>query len=124
MKTYLAQTSCLLLFVLAACQSSHELTDAERAKFDARLQALISGRTDIVESDYDVTVAKDGKKLYGIVVRGSSADEIRKLGIAVNSALGEIMTVRCTVEEMKKIAKLPSVKAIEAPPKAELYQNQ
>jgi hypothetical protein len=44
------------------------------------------------------------------------------LGIEVNSALGEIITARCTIEEMKKIAKLPSVKAIEAPQKAQLYQ--
>lgn len=113
---------CLPL-LLAACQSSLELTEAEKAKFDARLQPLISGKAEIVESDYDITLSQDGKKLYAIVVRGSSADDIRKLGITVNSVLGEIITVRCTVEEMKKIAKLSSVKALEAPPKAELYQN-
>ncbi len=112
----------MLLMVLAACTSSVELTEAEKAKFDARLQPLITGQAEIVESDYDVTTGKDGKKIYGIIIRGSSADDIRKLGIEVNSALGEIITARCTIEEMKKIAKLPSVKAIEAPQKAQLYQ--
>jgi hypothetical protein len=118
----LLQKSLMLLMVLAACTSSVELTEAEKAKFDARLQPLIAGQAEIVESDYDVTTGKDGKKIYGIIIRGSSADDIRKLGIEVNSALGEIITVRCTIEEMKKIAKLPSVKAIEAPQKAQLYQ--
>ncbi|MFN3385350.1 MAG: hypothetical protein ACK42Y_02045 [Candidatus Thermochlorobacter sp.] len=123
MQKHVLQTTLLLLMILAACQSSLELTDAEKAKFDPRLLPLISGRADIVESDYDVSTNKEGKKIYGIIVRGSSADDIRKLGIAVNSALGEIITTRCTIEEMKKIAKLPSVKAIEAPQRAELYQQ-
>lgn len=123
MRKRFLHVTLLLPIALAACQSSLELTEAEKAKFDARLQPLISGKADIVESDYDVSTNKDGKKIYGIIVRGSSAEDIRKLGIAVNSTLGEIITTRCTIEEMKKIAKLPSVKAIEAPQKAELYQQ-
>ncbi|PIO48169.1 MAG: hypothetical protein CMR00_06080 [[Chlorobium] sp. 445] len=62
MQKHVLQTTLLLLMILAACQSSLELTDAEKAKFDPRLLPLISGQADIVESDYDVSTNKEGKK--------------------------------------------------------------
>jgi hypothetical protein len=107
--------SLLLLVLLAACSGTMELTESEKGKLDMKLQSLMTAKGMASDSDFDMSTDKDGKKIYSIIVRGSSADDVRKLGVNVNSNFGDVITVRCSIDDLKKIAKLPSVRALETP---------
>ena len=102
----------LLAATLASCCSGPGLSVDERAKLDPPLQELLMGEN-VAEHRYDVTVRPDGSKEYGVIVRTDVADDVRGLGIPVGSVYGDIVTVRVTKEELKRIAGLKTVKSIQ-----------
>jgi hypothetical protein len=101
----------LALFALA-CTGTRALSDAERAKLDPSLQRLLMGER-VVESDYDATIRADGTKEYGLSVRSSNADELKKAGISVSSVFGDVVIVRVSLEELKTLVRLPSVRSVQ-----------
>lgn len=101
---------CMLL---VSCAVTNRLSDAERAKLDPPLQRLLTQER-VVESDYDTTVRADGSREYGLSVRTSNADEIRKAGIRVSSVFGDVVTVRVTLEELRKLVGLSSVRSVQS----------
>lgn len=104
------------LFALAlfgiACAGTRTLSDAERAKLDPSLQRLLTGER-VMESEYDSTVRSDGTREYGLSVRCSNADELKKAGINVSSVFGDVVTVRVSLDELKTLVGLASVGFIE-----------
>lgn len=105
---------CLMLLVSLSlsCGGPMALTDAERAKLDPGLQALLVEGTGS-ESRYDVTIRPDGTREYGVIVRTTDAEKLRAAGIHVQSVLGDVVTVRVTVDELCNVARLPSVRAVQ-----------
>jgi hypothetical protein len=104
--------SLLLMFFLLSCGGPPTLTDQERAKLDPYLQSLVTEGT--VSADrYEMTVRPDGTREYGIIVRTTSVDSLRAAGIQVQSVFGDVVTARVTVDELRVIARLPSVRAVQ-----------
>jgi len=88
------------------------LTDREMAKLDPPLQKLVAGEF-AAESDYDVSNRSGGEKEYGVIIRSSNAGELRSAGIPINSVMGDVITARLTVDEMRKVLTIPSVHALQ-----------
>ena len=95
-----------------SCGSGRELTDMDKAKLDIPLRALLSGEN-VLSERFDVSYRSDGTKVYGVIVRSSHPEELRKAGIHVASVFGDVLTVRATREELRAIVVLPSVRSIE-----------
>jgi hypothetical protein len=109
---YASACSLLLTFVVMSCGGSPTLTDQERAKLDPYLQSLLTEGT--VSADrYEMTVRPDGTREYGIIVRTTSVDSLRAAGIRVQSVFGDVVTARVSVDELRVIARLPSVRAVQ-----------
>jgi hypothetical protein len=102
----------LLAFLVLSCGGPMALTEAERAKFDPGLQVLLAEGTG-TGSRYDVTIRPDGTREYGVIVRTTDAEQLRAAGIRVQSVLGDVVTVRVTVDELRSVARLPSVRAVQ-----------
>jgi len=102
----------LLAFLMLSCGGPMALTEAERAKLDPGLQSLLAEGTG-TESGYDVTVRSDGTREYGVIVRTTDAEQLRAAGIRVQSVFGDVVTVRVTVDELRNVARLPAVRAVQ-----------
>lgn len=87
------------------------LTDAERAKLDPALIALLK-REDVVEKEYVVSTRADGAKQYAVIIRSTSPEELRAAGIPVEAVVGDVITARVTKEELRKLVALSSVRAV------------
>jgi hypothetical protein len=101
--------ACLLL---VSCATTSRLSEVERAKLDAALQRLLA-QEQVDEKDYDTTVRADGVREFGLSVRSNNADEIRKAGIRVSSVFGDVVIVRVTLDELKKLVTLSSVRSVQ-----------
>jgi hypothetical protein len=103
------------LIILAAftlnCSSIVTLTEAEKAKLDPALQKLLM-EENISESDYDVSIRPDSTKEYGVIIRSSNVEDLRSVGIQVGSVVGDFITARVTVNELRRIVPLPTVHAV------------
>ena len=102
----------LLSFLFFTCSGVNQLSDVERSKLDPAVQRLFT-MDRMVESDYDTTIRPDGSKEYGLVVRSANAGELKQAGIRVSSVFGDVVTVRVTLEELKKLVGLPSVRSVQ-----------
>jgi hypothetical protein len=51
-------------------------------------------------------------------------EEIQALGIAVSSVFGDVIVVHATIEELRKIASLPTVRALQAGSKKTIQRTQ
>jgi hypothetical protein len=102
--------ACVLL---VSCSGAYRLTDVERSKFDPAVQRLLLHER-VVESEYDTSVRPDGSKEYGLVVRSNNAEEIKKAGIRVASVFGDVVTVRVTLDELRKLVGLSSVRSVQS----------
>ncbi len=98
--------------LIISCSGANRLSDSERSKLDPAVQRLVTQER-VIESDYDTTVRPDGSREYGLVVRSGNADELRKAGIRVSSVFGDIVTVRVTLEEIKILVGLSSVRSVQ-----------
>jgi len=101
----------LVATVIFGC-SGPGLSVEDRAKLDPLLQELVSGQT-VAEQRYDVTVRPDGTKEYGVIVRTNAPDDVRALGISVGSVFGDVVTVRVTPDELKRVVALKTVKSVQ-----------
>lgn len=117
MRVEMRRYANLFLILLSAlsltCKSHSTLTKEEMNKLDPTLQRLVSGEV-IAEDELPSTVRADGKKEYGVIVRSTDVDELKKAGFKLNSVFGEVVTVRVTTDELRQIAKMQSVRFIEA----------
>jgi hypothetical protein len=88
------------------------LTREEKDKLDLPLQKLVSGET-INENMYNIYIAADGTKRYGIIIRSSDPEAIRQAGVEINSVYDDIITAKLTLNEIRKITALPAVITIQ-----------
>jgi hypothetical protein len=88
------------------------LTDRELAKLDPPLQKLMGGGS-ISENQFDVSSRPGGEKEYGVIIRSSNPEELRSSGIPINSVIGDVITARLTVDELRKVLTIPSVHALQ-----------
>lgn len=98
--------------MVASCCSKPGLTVDERAKLDPYLLELIDGQN-VAADRYDVTVRPDGTKEYGVIIRTDVPEDVRALGIPVGSVFGDVVTVRVSPEELKRIVGLRSVRNVQ-----------
>jgi len=103
-------TVCLQLF--QGCSSTPPLTDEEMAKLHPQVQRLLAGDS-VPELEEASSLLADGSRAYELIVRTTAADELRSIGISPQSQFGEFLTVRVTTEEIVKLARLPSLIAID-----------
>lgn len=112
----------LLAFLVLSCGGPMALTEAERAKLDPGLQSLLTEGTG-TEAGYDVTVRPDGTREYGVIVRTTDAEQLRAAGVRVQSVSGDVVTVRVSVDELRTVARLPSVRAVQNSGKNTLHNS-
>jgi len=112
----------LLAFLMLSCGGPMALTEAERAKLDPGLQSLLAEGTG-PETRYDVTVRSDGTREYGVIVRTTDAEQLRAAGIRVQSVFGDVVTVRVSVDELRNVARLPAVRAVQNSGKDTLHNS-
>ena len=91
----------------------HELTAIEQMKLDPALQRLIMG-SGIDPVDYDISRAPNGDLKYGVIVRSTDVEELKRAGYNVTSNFDGVMVVRVTVDELRDLVDLPSVMAVSA----------
>lgn len=101
-----------LFLMLVGCSSTTELTEVERQKLDPPLQRLLMGEG-VAESEYDMSMRPDGSKEYALVVRSNNAADLKKAGIRVSSVFGDVVTVRVTLKELRKIVGLSAVRSVQ-----------
>ena len=87
-------------------------TDREMAKLDPPLQRLVTGEN-VAESEYDVSDRSSGEKEYGVIIRSSNPEELKTAGIPINAVMGDVITARLTISELKKALTIPSVRALQ-----------
>jgi len=97
---------------LHACSSAPPLTDQQMAKLHPQIQRLLAGEP-VPELDESASLRADGSRAYELIVRTTKPDELRSIGITPQSQFNEVLTVRVTSEEIVKLARLPSLIAIE-----------
>jgi hypothetical protein len=56
-------------------------------------------------------VQSNGNEAYPVLIRGG-ADDIRLAGIHLNSEIGDLLTAVVTVDQIKALARIPSVRSI------------
>ena len=105
------------------CSSSKSLSDIEKAKLDSPLLHLLNGNGED-NKRLDITHRSDGTKEYAVVVQSEHPEAIRTLGINVSSVFGDIIVVHVTLEELKNIVSLSTVKSIRTGPRRNVQQNQ
>ena len=101
-----------LAALLASCSAEPVLSVEEQEKLDPMLQELVLGR-DIAERRYDISLRPDGIKEYAVIVRTSAPEDVRALGISIGSVFGELVTVRVSAAELKRLAAIKSVRSIQ-----------
>jgi hypothetical protein len=74
---------------------------------------LSGGASQPALSDLDSSVRPDGTREYAVVIRGGSVDELRKEGIPAIAGIGAVATARVTLEELKSLARISSVRSVE-----------
>ncbi len=104
-------TVLLTLFFFLSCAAPHDLALEQMAKVDPGLRVLLE-RDNVADTQFDVRVRPDGSREYGVIVYGSDPDSLRSLGIRIQTVLGEMMTARVTVPELRILAAQSSVRSI------------
>lgn len=107
----IVQITFPVLMVLSCAPTT--LTQEQMGKLDPELQRIVSGE-DVSDQNLDISVLPDGRKQYGVIIRSLHSDEIRSAGITVGSVFGDVITARVTVEELRELVKLPSVRAVQS----------
>jgi hypothetical protein len=104
----------IIFFSLLAlhCSETKSLTNTEKAKLDRHLVQLLSGEQ-VDETLFDVQTNTDGTKLYAVIIRSNQSEEIKKMGIAVNSIFGDVIVARASIPQLRILVALPSVHAIQ-----------
>lgn len=82
-------------------------------KLDPTLQRLIGGE-DPSTLDVPSRTRSDGTTVYSVLVRTDDLSAIREAGLPTNSASGPVATARWSIDEIRRAARLPAVRSIEA----------
>ena len=112
------RTFILLLIVVYAAFGA-DLTDKQRSKLHPLFRSLITNssqpllKTSSRSHRIASTVSSDGTVRYGAIVYTRNVEEIRSMGIHVNSVLPEFVTAQLTPSEMVRLADLESVKFLD-----------
>lgn len=114
----------MVVFTLLSlqCSSTKPLSDTEKEKLDPPLIRLLSGKN-ADDSCINKYIRPDGTQEYGVVVRSEHPEEIKALGIAVNSVFGDVIVVHASIEEIRKIVSLSSVRAVHAGTRKTIQHN-
>ena len=121
-KHLLPLTLAALAILAFQCSSTQSLSNAEKAKLDAPLIRLFTG-AQVDKSLVDETIRPDGTIEYAVVVRSEHPEEIKAMGIAVSSVFGDVIVVHATIEELRKIVSLPTVRALESGSKKNILRT-
>jgi hypothetical protein len=115
-------TMAVLALLSLQCSSTKSLSDTEKAKLDPPLLHLLcNDRED--DKRLDITYRADGTKEYAVIVQSEHPEALQALGINVSSVFGDIIVVHVTLEELKKIVSLSTVKAVRTGSKRTIQQN-
>ena len=118
----LPRTLAVLALLSLQCSLPQPLSDVEKAKLDPPLLHLFNNdRED--DKRLDITHRADGTKEFAVIVQSEHPEAIRALGINVSSVFGDIIVVHVTLEELKKIVSLSTVKAVRTGSKRTIQQN-
>lgn len=124
MKTNNIAVPIALFLVLSIhCSSINSLSDADKAKLDTPLVHLFAG-DQVDKSLVGETLRPDGTKEYAVIVRSEHPEEIKALGVGVSGEFGDVIVVHATIEELRKITSLPTVRALEVGSKKTILQMQ
>ncbi len=114
MRTSTLRIPCFLLVGLLAlcvsCASPVHLTAEQASKLDLRLRPILENTPPVSGACSEWTL-KDGRTVYGVIVRGSES-EIRQAGFTPGSVVGEIVTLTVTADEILRLATLATVRSI------------
>ncbi|MEM6646130.1 MAG: S8 family serine peptidase [Bacteroidota bacterium] len=114
------------LALTAETAAAQVLAPVEQARLDPRFQAILAEAlpsTGLTRTSFPLpahmaersTAAKRGETVwYGAIVQTDDVTALRAAGIAVNSELPGYATVRVTAEELVTLARLESVRYIDA----------
>lgn len=118
-------TGRLLLILLAAasmhCNSSSNLSAEARSKLDPALQRLVAGRPQ--STDAYTTSSRGDSTVYSVLITTSDVEQLRKADLPVGSVMGDVVTARLAVSEIRTAASLSSVRSIENPSNARPHSN-
>jgi outer membrane biogenesis lipoprotein LolB len=115
--TMIRSLALLVSLLLSGCATQTELAPEQLAKIDPKLRILLE-REDVSSTQYDISVRSDGSREYGVIVYGSNPDTLRRLGIPLQTVLGEMMTARVTVAQLRLLASQSTVRSIASGGKA------
>jgi hypothetical protein len=115
-------TLAVLALLSIQCSSPKPLSDAEKAKLDSHLIQLFSGKQ-MNENLVTETLRDDGSIEYAVIVRSEHPEEIKALGIEVSSVFGDVIVVHATIDELRKILLLPSVRSMQAGSRNSIQQH-
>lgn len=113
----------IIILLNTYCSSQKPLTDQEKAKLDPPMIRLLSGEK-FREGDVDFTLRRDGTKEYAAIVRTEHPEEVKNLGVTISSIFGDVLVVHATIEELRKIISLTSVRSVQAGSKNTIQQNK
>jgi hypothetical protein len=98
------------VLLLAGCAQSGSLTADQEAKLEPRLRQLLAGEN---VAGVNAVKSNGGIEQYDIIIRGSSADDVRAAGVTPNSVIGEVMTARVRVDQIRTLAKITSIRSLQ-----------
>jgi hypothetical protein len=112
---YRFQFALILFFVFPpvifmACGSTPMLSSDEIAKVAPPLRPLLEGNPPAPGGCMPVQ-RPDGTLAYLVIIHGS-AQELRDAGIAVQSAVDDIITAAVTGSELQRLVRLPTVRSV------------
>jgi hypothetical protein len=114
LKKHLLPLALAALAILTfQCSSPQSLSNTEKAKLDAPLIRLLTG-AQVDNSLVDETIRPDGTREYAVIVRSEHPQDIQVLGVPVSSISGNMIVVHATIEELRKIVSLPTVRSLES----------
>ncbi len=112
MKKFIHIMMLFLVFVPQSCNNKQTLSPSEKEKLDPQLQQLLL-EDGVTEKRYNVSMNENGKKVYGVIILTKNPEDIKRLGIHLNSVHGEIVTAKLRPEEIRNIVNLNSVQYLE-----------
>ncbi len=103
----------LLLFLGSGCTHPPGLSKLEKQKLDPRLQRLL--RNPATPPPRLASVAdQNGTVRYLVIIHSDDPEKVKQAGIVVNSQVGNRLTALVSLEELRQIVRLPSVRFVES----------
>ena len=97
-----------------------DLPEEAWKKLDHALKLLLREGPENPFFDYQ-TRDRDGETAYGVLIRTSDPEALKKSDLPFGSPSSEILTARLTIPEIKQAARLGSIVSISNPSEAQLH---